>query len=291
MTSTTTFKVKLGAITDIMRLRKQYGTLLLLCPTLWSLFIVSEGKPTFKHLVVFVLGSFLMRSAGCVINDIADRKVDGFVERTKERALPGGRLKLGEAVILFFLLSLLAFALVLMLNTLTVLLSFVAIILAAVYPLVKRVSHLPQMVLGAAFGWGAVMAWSAVEGSVSLLALLIFAANIFWAMSYDTIYALMDIEDDRLVGVKSMAILLGKNVYTALYSFIAIFISILTLVGWMAGLGVIYFTGLALAFLALAGIVNMIMKSPTEKNALKGFIINAFVGLLILLSIIIDMRL
>jgi 4-hydroxybenzoate polyprenyltransferase len=291
LTESTTFKVKFEAITDIIRLRKQYGTVLLLCPALWSLFIVSGGSPTFKHLVVFILGSFLMRSAGCVINDIADRKVDGFVERTKDRALPSGRLKLGEAVVLFCLLSLLAFALVLMLNTLTVLLSFVAIALAATYPLVKRVSHLPQMVLGAAFGWGAVMAWSAVEGRVSLLALLIFAANIFWAMSYDTIYALMDIEDDRLVGVKSMAILLGKNVYTALYAFIAIFISILTLVGWMAGLSVIYFAGLALAFLALAFIVNMIMKSPTEKNALTGFIINAFVGVLILLSIIIDMRL
>jgi 4-hydroxybenzoate polyprenyltransferase len=282
--------MKLEAISDIIRLRKQYGTVLLLCPTLWSLFIVSDGSPALKHLVIFVLGTFLMRSAGCVINDIVDRKVDFFVERTKERPLPSGRLKLREAVMVFFVFTLLAFALVLMLNTLTVILSFAAIALAVIYPLVKRVSHLPQMVLGMAFGWGAVMAWSAVAGTVSAAALLIFAANVFWAMSYDTIYALMDIEDDRLIGVKSMAILLGKNVYTALYFFAALFISILTLLGWTAGLGVIYFFGLGFAFLALAGIIHMIKRNPSEKSALRGFVANAIVGVLILVSIIIDMR-
>ncbi len=282
--------MKLEAISDIIRLRKQYGTVLLLCPTLWSLFIVSDGRPTLKHLVIFVLGAFLMRSAGCVINDIADRKVDGFVERTKGRALPSGRLKLYEAVVVFFIFTLLAFALVLMLNTLTVLLSFVAIGLAATYPLVKRVSHMPQMVLGMAFGWGAVMAWSAVEGTVSAPALLIFAANMFWAMSYDTIYALMDIEDDRKVGIKSMAILLGRNVYSALYSFNALMTYLLVVLGLVAGLGVVYFLGLLAAFISLSAITSMIRKHPTEKNAFRGFVANAAVGMLILFSIIIDLN-
>ncbi len=285
------FTMKLEAISDIIRLRKQYGTVLLLCPTLWSLFIVSDGSPTLKHLVIFVLGAFLMRSAGCVINDIADRRFDPFVERTKERPLPSGRLEVREAVVIFIVFSLMAFALVLMLNTLTVLLSFVAVALALIYPLVKRVSHLPQMVLGVAFGWGAVMAWSAVEGRVSALALLIFVANIFWAMSYDTIYALMDIEDDRRIGVKSMAILLGRNVFPALYSFNLVMVALLTLLGYLLGLGLIYFSGLALAFIALAFIIRMIKRNPTENNALRGFVANAGVGLLILVAIIIELNL
>ena len=286
-----TFTMKLEAISDIIRLRKQYGTVLLLCPTLWSLFIVSGGTPTLKHLVIFVLGAFLMRSAGCVINDIADRRFDPFVERTKDRVLPSGRLGVREAAAVFIVFSLMAFVLVLMLNTLTVLLSFVAIALAAVYPLVKRVSHLPQMVLGVAFGWGAVLAWSAVEGRVSPLAVLIFVANIFWAMSYDTIYALMDIEDDRRIGVKSMAILLGRNVYTALYSFNLVMVALLSLLGWLLGLGVIYFSGLGIAFIALAFIIRMIKRNPTENNALRGFVANAGVGLLILVAIIIELNL
>ncbi len=287
----TTKTQKLEAITDIIRLRKQYGTVLLLCPTLWSLFIVSGGRPSLKLLVIFTLGAFLMRSAGCVINDIADRKVDRFVERTRERPLASGRLKLSEAAVVFMVFSLLAFVLVLMLNTLTILLSFVAIALAALYPLVKRFSHLPQMVLGVAFGWGAVMAWSAVEGTIGLPAILIFVANIFWAMSYDTIYALMDIEDDRRVGVKSMAILLGKNVFSALYSFNALMIYLLIIMGVITGLGTLYFIGLMAAFLSLGMITSMIRKNPTRKNAFRGFVANAAVGSLILFFIIIDLRL
>ncbi|MEE9543088.1 MAG: 4-hydroxybenzoate octaprenyltransferase [Thermodesulfobacteriota bacterium] len=287
----TTKTQKLEAITDIIRLRKQYGTVLLLCPTLWSLFIVSGGRPSLKLLVIFTLGAFLMRSAGCVINDIADRKVDRFVERTRERPLASGRLKLTEAAVVFMVFSLLAFVLVLMLNTLTILLSFVAIALAALYPLVKRFSHLPQRVLGVAFGWGAVMAWSAVEGTIGLPAILIFVANIFWAMSYDTIYALMDIEDDRRVGVKSMAILLGKNVFSALYSFNALMIYLLIIMGVITGLGTLYFIGLMAAFLSLGMITSMIRKNPTRKNAFRGFVANAAVGSLILFFIIIDLRL
>ncbi|MFQ5464411.1 MAG: UbiA family prenyltransferase, partial [Thermodesulfobacteriota bacterium] len=210
--SVTTFTLKLTAISDLIRLPKQYGTLLLLWPTMWSLVIASGGRPSFRHLVVFTVGTFLMRSAGCAINDIADRNFDGFVERTRTRPLASGRLNVREALFVFAVLGLGAFVLVLQLNRLTIVLSFVGIALAAIYPFMKRVSHLPQAFLGAAFGWGAVMAWSAATGTVGGVAVLIFLANVFWSTAYDTIYALMDVEDDLKIGVKSTAILFGPRV-------------------------------------------------------------------------------
>ena len=285
------FSRKLSAVSDIIRLRKQYGTLLLLCPTLWSLFIVSGGVPSIKHLVIFILGSFLMRSAGCVINDISDRNFDPFVERTRTRPLADGRLTVVEAVAVFLVFSALAFLLVLFLNRLTILLSFAGIALAALYPLIKRVSHLPQAFLGMAFGWGAVMAWSAVSVTVGLTAVLIFLANICWSISYDTIYALMDIEDDLKIGVKSTAILFGRKVYLALMGFNAGFILLLALTGWSAGLGAVYFAGLLISFAALMVILYYVKKNPTREAAFTGFVANAGVGLIILAFIIIDMHL
>ncbi|MBE9531650.1 MAG: UbiA family prenyltransferase, partial [Proteobacteria bacterium] len=160
------FSERLRQVSALIRLPSQYGTLLVLAPALWSLFIVSGGRPRAHHLFVFIVGAFLMRSAGCAINDIADRGFDRFVERTKGRPLACGGLGLAEAVAVFVALALLSFALVLTLNRLTIALSFVAIVLAAGYPFVKRVSHFPQTVLGMAFGWGAVMAWAAVSGRV-----------------------------------------------------------------------------------------------------------------------------
>ncbi len=287
----TTFIGKLSAVSDIIRLRKQYGTLLLLCPTLWSLFIVSQGSPALKHLVIFILGSFLMRSAGCVINDISDRNFDRFVQRTRTRPLADGRLTVTEAAAVFLVFSALAFVLVLFLNRLTILLSFAAIALAALYPLIKRVSHLPQAFLGMAFGWGAIMAWSAVTGTVGVTAVLIFLANICWSISYDTIYALMDIEDDMKIGVKSTAILFGSKVYLALFVFNAGLILLLALAGWSTGLGVFYFTGLFVAFAALTMILYYVKTRPTREAALTGFVANAGVGLFILAVIIADMHL
>ena len=236
-----TFTAKLSAVSDIIRLRKQYGTLLLLCPTLWSLFIVSGGAPALKHVVIFILGSFLMRSAGCVINDISDRNFDRFVERTRSRPLADGRLSVTEAAAVFSgLFGPGLHVLVLFLNRLTILLSFAGIALAALYPLVKRVSHLPQAFFGMAFGWGAIMAWSAVSGTVGWTAVLIFLANICWSISYDTIYALMDIEDDLKIGVKSTAILFGKSVYKVLMVFNVGLILLLALAGWSYGLGILF---------------------------------------------------
>ena len=282
---------KVQAVSDLIRLPKQYGTLLLLCPTLWSLFIASGGTPTVKHLIIFVLGSFLMRSAGCAINDIADRNFDKGVERTKGRPIASGRLTVLEGFAVFLILSVLAFLLVLQLNRLTILLSLVGIGLAVIYPFVKRFSHLPQPVLGVAFGWGAVMAWSAVTGEVSLGAILIFIANIFWSTAYDTIYGLMDIEDDKKIGVKSTAILFGESVYRTVALLNIAFIAIMGIGGYHMGLGSLYFTGLAIALFMLIRIVKSVKGDKAREVVLRGFIYNAGVGTFILLSIVADLKL
>ncbi len=279
---------KLYAISDLIRLPRQYGTALVLCPTLWSLFIAADGRPPLKILGIFILGTFLMRSAGCAINDIADRNFDKFVERTKTRPLADGRLNLKEAVITFIVLSSLAFALVLFLNPLTIALSVIGISLAAVYPFVKRVSHLPQVFLGIAFGWGAIMAWAAVNNTIGLPAILIFTANIFWSTAYDTIYALMDKEDDIKIGVKSTAILLGRHVYKTLYLLYGIVIIILAAVGFISKMGSIYFAALFLSFIIFEYLSFTLKRSPTRETAFRVFVANALVGLLILAGIFAD---
>ncbi len=288
MFTTTQVSVKLTAVSDLIRLPKQYGTLLLLWPTMWSLVIATGGRPAGELVVIFAVGTFLMRSAGCAINDIADRRFDPHVERTKKRPLASGRLRTTEALFVFCLLSLLAFGLVLLLNPLTIVLSLVGIILAATYPFVKRVSHLPQAFLGMAFGWGAVMAWSAATGTVSLAAILIFAANIFFSTAYDTIYALMDIEDDLRIGVKSTAILFGGGVYTILRILYLCFGLLLAGAGWASGAGAVHYAGIALVTAALLVVVSGIRKNPTHETAFRAFLANAVAGGVILAVIIID---
>ena len=286
--TTKTLTGKIIAISDLVRLPRQYGTVLVLCPTLWSLFIAADGRPPLKILGIFILGTFLMRSAGCVINDIADRNFDRFVERTKTRPLADGRLNLKEAVIIFVILSSLAFALVLFLNPLTIVLSIIGISLASIYPFVKRVSHLPQVFLGIAFGWGAIMAWAAVHNTIGLPAILIFTANIFWSTAYDTIYALMDKEDDIKIGVKSTAILLGRHVYKTLYLLYGIVIIILAAVGFISKMGSIYFAALLLSFVIFEYLSFTLKRFPTRETAFRIFVANALVGLLILAGIFAD---
>ena len=286
--TTRTLTGKIIAISDLVRLPRQYGTVLVLCPTLWALFIAADGRPPLKILGIFILGTFLMRSAGCVINDIADRNFDRFVERTKTRPLADGRLKLKEAIIIFIILSSLAFVFVLFLNPLTIALSIIGISLTAVYPFVKRVSHLPQVFLGIAFGWGAIMAWTAVNNTIGLPAILIFTANIFWSTAYDTIYALMDIEDDIKIGVKSTAILLGRHVYKTLYLLYGIVIIILAAVGFISKMGSIYFVVLLLSFVIFEYLAFTLKSSPTRETAFRIFVANALVGLLILAGIFAD---
>lgn len=281
---------KLSAVSDLIRLPKQQGTLLVLWPTLWSLFIASNGTPVFKHLAIFVLGTFIMRSAGCAINDIADRNFDPFVERTRARPLADGRLKVREAALVFAALSALAFALVLFLNPLTIMLSFIGIMLAGAYPFVKRYSHFPQVVLGMAFGWGAVMAWSAVRGTVDIVPALIFAANIFWSTAYDTIYALMDKEDDLRIGVKSTAIFFGPSVYNALVFLYFCFTALLGAAGLIEGMGLTFFAGLILCLILFMAVVVMVKTNPARRTAFRGFLANAAIGGVLLFFIIIDLN-
>lgn len=281
---------KLSAISDLVRLPKQQGTLLCLWPTMWSLFIASNGAPSPKHLFVFILGTFLMRSAGCAINDFADRKFDPAVERTKTRPIADGRLRPIEALYVFGVLCLLAFLLVLQLNKLTIMLSFVAIALAGIYPFVKRVSHFPQVVLGMAFGWGSVMAWSAVRGELSAVPLLIFIANIFWSTAYDTIYALMDKDDDLKIGVKSTAIFFGDGVFKALTALYFLMVATLGIAGMMEGFGTVYLAGLVLSLVLFLAVVGIVKSSPVRKTANMGFIANAFIGGVLLFFIILEMN-
>lgn len=196
---------------QLTRLDRPVGIYLLLWPTLWALIIAAEGLPNIAILVVFVLGVIVMRSAGCVINDYADRHVDGAVKRTKQRPLVSGQVDEKEALQLFFLLIACAFLLVLTLSWSTILMSVVALFLAASYPFMKRYTYLPQVVLGAAFGWAIPMAFVAIQGEVPIWGWLLFLANLCWTVAYDTFYAMVDRDDDVIIGVKSTAILFGKN--------------------------------------------------------------------------------
>ncbi len=202
-------QAKLSAYSQLMRIEKPIGVLLLLWPTLIALWIAGAGHPSPKNIVIFVLGTFLMRSAGCVINDFADRNFDAHVERTNTRPLASGAVTPAEALLLCGLLCALAFGLVLLTNRLTIVLSFVGLAVAAVYPFMKRVTHLPQLVLGFAFSFGMPMAFAAETNHVPPAAWLLVAANLLWTVVYDTFYAMVDKEDDLRIGLKSTAILFG----------------------------------------------------------------------------------
>ncbi len=201
---------KLQAFWQLMRADRPIGTYLLAWPTIWALLIAGTGNPPLKIVVIFLLGTFVMRSAGCVINDFADRNFDGHVRRTKQRPIPAGKISATEAIIGFCILLAIAFGLVLQLNTNTVMLSFLAAGVAALYPFCKRWTHLPQVVLGIAFSFGILMAFTALESSEWFIAALLFIANIIWTVAYDTEYAMADREDDLKIGLQSTAILFGR---------------------------------------------------------------------------------
>ena len=201
---------QLKGFISLTRLDKPIGILLLLWPTYWALWLAAEGMPDWPVLVVFTLGVVLMRSAGCVINDYADRKIDGQVKRTQHRPMTTGLISPKQALGLFFALLIIAFMLVLTMNSLTIGLSFAAVALAACYPFMKRLTHLPQVVLGAAFGWSIPMAFAAQSNELPPVCWLLFAANLAWTVAYDTFYAMVDRDDDIKIGVKSTAILFGR---------------------------------------------------------------------------------
>lgn len=271
----------------LMRLHHPIGWLLLLWPTLWALWIAGAGRPDVEVVIVFVLGVILMRSAGCVINDYADRHVDPHVARTKTRPLAAGKVTTREALVLFAVLCLAAFALVLTMNALTILLSFGALALAAVYPFMKRYTHLPQVVLGMAFGWAIPMAFAAQTGEVPPLAWLLFLANILWTTAYDTAYGMVDREDDVRIGVKSTAILFGEadRVLIALLQGMALFT--LVMVGRQAGLGGYYYAGLGAAAV-LAVYQLYLIRHRDGPSCFKAFLNNNWFGAAVFVGIALD---
>lgn len=276
---------KRQAFLELMRVDKPIGTLLLLWPTLWALWIAAQGFPDIDVLIVFCLGVFFMRSAGCVINDFADRKVDGFVNRTKNRPLPSGRATSKEAVYLFLFLSLCSFLLVLTQNNLTIQLSVIGLFLAFVYPFMKRFTHLPQFVLGIAFSWSIPMAYAAQANILSSSVWLLFIANITWTIAYDTMYGMVDKEDDLKIGIKSTAILFGKydKLIIALLQFITLVL--LVIVGLIENLNWLYYGALAVAGLLFLQQQKSI-KSRDEKACFKAFLDNNYVGLVIFIGFI-----
>lgn len=238
---------RIWAYIRLMRLHRPIGSFLLLWPTLWALWLATDGHPTPKLFVIFVIGVFIMRSAGCIMNDFADRKFDPHVVRTRERPLATREVNIREAMVLFVLLGVLAFALVLTLNLLTIGLSIIGLVLAMSYPFMKRYTYLPQPYLGLAFGWGIPMAYAAATGSVPTVAWLIFIANIIWSTAYDTMYAMVDRPDDLKIGVKSTAILFGELDRLIIGILQVLLLLTLLLVGHRLGLSAAYYAGLTFA--------------------------------------------
>lgn len=226
-----------AALARLIRLRSQTGTYLLALPTLWALVLAARGSPPWHLVAIFTAGSFLMRSAGVILNDLADRSFDRQVARTKTRPLACGELSSRHAFALLGILLSLAAGLVLLLDHFVWTLAPIALVLAWLYPFSKRWLHIPQAMLGVAFGWGTVMAWAAVRGHIEFPAWLIFGATIAWAVAYDTIYALQDREDDRRIGVKSSALLFGASTWLGVAASLCLMLLALAAAGWNAGIG------------------------------------------------------
>ncbi len=280
----TTVAAKIPYYLALIRFDRPIGTYLLLWPTLWALWIAAEGTPDFKLLVIFSLGTFLMRSAGCAINDYADRHIDGQVKRTSNRPIVTGKISPRSALLFAAVLCILAFLLVLFTNQKTVLLSFAAAALAACYPFMKRYTHLPQIVLGAAFAWSIPMAFAAQQNAMPALLWLIYLAVLLWTTAYDTFYAMVDRDDDIIIGVKSTAILFGKQdrLITALLQLMMIVVMIM--VGFQFNLGNWYFAGLAGAAVLFA-YQQYLIRYRDRDDCLKAFLNNQWVGAIIFAGI------
>jgi 4-hydroxybenzoate polyprenyltransferase len=274
----------------LARLDRPIGILILLWPTLWALWMASDGKPDPLVLTVFVLGVVLMRSAGCVINDYADRDFDPHVERTKLRPLAAGKVNSKEAVALFVMLCLIAFGLVLLLNVFTILLSFPGAFLAASYPFTKRYTQLPQAYLGMAFGWAVPMAFAAQQNHIPVVAWVLYLAVMLWALVYDTMYAMVDKEDDLKIGVKSTAILFGdydRHIMAVLQLAI---IGLLIIVGLLQHLSWPYYLGLIVAG-GLSVYQQVLIYHRDKKRCFQAFLNNNWFGLVVFVGIFLDFSL
>ena len=278
-------KQRLLAYVHLMRADKPIGTYLLLWPTLWALWIASDGMPPLGLLLIFCLGVFLSRSAGCVINDFADRHIDGHVKRTLHRPLPSGRVSEREAITLFCGLMLASFLLVLLTNTMTILMSFVGLALAFIYPFMKRYTHLPQLVLGAAFGWAIPMAFTASQEALPLTAWLLYLAKLLWTVAYDTQYAMVDRDDDLKIGVKSTAILFRQFDRLIIGLLHLLTLAVMLWVGQLEQLGLWYHLGLSGA----AGLFiyqQWLIRRRERMPCFRAFLNNHYAELLVLLGLV-----
>jgi 4-hydroxybenzoate polyprenyltransferase len=278
---------RFSAYARLMRLHKPIGAFLLLWPTLWALWLACAGHPTPKLFVVFVAGVFLMRSAGCIMNDFADRNFDPHVARTRERPMATGEVSVREAMILFVLLGLAALGLVLTLNRLTLELAFVGLALAVSYPFMKRYTYLPQPYLGLAFGWSIPMAYAAVWGTVPEVGWLLFIANILWSTVYDTLYAMVDRKDDQRIGVKSTAILFGSLDRVIIGILQALLLMNLAFVGLRLQLGGAYYAALACAA-GFAVYQQYLIKRRDPQKCFQAFMNNNWFGAAVFAGILLQ---
>ena len=270
-------KDRLIQYAHLMRLHRPIGIYLLLWPTLWALWIAGAGHPDLQVVFVFVSGVVLMRSAGCVINDYADREFDPHVERSRDRPIAAGRVKPKEALALFAVLCLAAFGLVLLMNKLTICLSLPGVVLAASYPFMKRYTHLPQVYLGAAFGWAVPMAFAAQTGGVPKVAWLLFVATVLWATVYDTMYGMVDRKDDIKIGVKSTAVLFGEADRAIIAILQMLFLGALLLIGQAADLGGYYYFGIMLAA-TLSIYQQYLIRNREPEYCFQAFLNNNWLG-------------
>ncbi len=271
----------------LIRLDRPIGIYLLLWPTLWALWIAARGWPDNQVLFVFIAGVFLMRSAGCAINDFADRDIDPHVTRTRDRPLAAGRITTKETLLVFVTLSISAFLLVLTMNSLTIYLSVVGILLAASYPFMKRYHYMPQVHLGAAFGWAVPMAFTAQANEITPVTWLLFMATVLWATAYDTMYAMADRDDDLRIGVKSTAILFGDADRIIIGCLQLLLIFDLILIGQQSELGMFYYTGLVLAT-GFTVYQQYLIKDRKPQLCVKAFLNNNWFGLVVFVGVFID---
>ncbi len=271
----------------LCRFDKPIGILILLWPALWALWIASQGRPDLLVLTVICAGVVLMRAAGCVINDYADRDFDPHVERTKQRPIAAGKVSPREALALFVVLCLTAFVLVLLLNIKTILLSFIAAFLAASYPFMKRYTHLPQAYLGIAFGFAVPMAFAAQTNSIPMTAWILYLAVMLWALVYDTMYAMVDKDDDLKIGVKSTAILFGEHEHEIMAVLQIIILALLIWVGRLEQLGLFYYVGLAAAAF-LSVYQQKLIFHRNKADCFKAFLNSNQFGMVVFIGLVLD---
>lgn len=284
---TYSFKKQLPYYIQLTRLDRPIGVYLLLWPTLWSLWFAASGVPSLKVLFIFIAGVILMRSAGCVINDFADRNIDGHVKRTKNRPLPAGHVTAKETLVLFAVLCATAFVLVLFTNTLTIYLSFGGLALAATYPFMKRHTYLPQVVLGAAFAWSVPMAYTAETGELHKQVWLLYIITVLWTVAYDTMYAMVDRDDDIKIGVKSTAILFGTADRMVIAGLQSLVILVLCIVGYQAELGSFFYLAVVVAA-TLFVYQQHLIRNRDREECFKAFLNNHWVGLAIFVGVVIE---